>query len=122
LPYIPFTDEQKILANSVDLEEFLRMRGEKLERVGREHKLIYYDSSGKHDSITLRGSTWFDHKNQVGGGAIKFMQEFYGMDFQTAVTGTVGTEGNSAVPQSAESIGKGRKERVQTSRDKHKYA
>lgn len=90
MPYIPFTDEQKILANSVDLEEFLRMRGEKLERVGREHKLIYYDSSGKHDSITLRGSTWFDHKNQVGGGAIKFMQEFYDMDFQTAVQELLG--------------------------------
>jgi len=90
LPYIPFTDEQKILANSVDLEEFLIMRGEKLERVGREHKLIYYDSSGKHDSITIRGSKWFDHKNQVGGGAIKFMQEFYGMDFQTAVQELLG--------------------------------
>ena len=90
MPYIPFTDEQKILANSVDLEEFLRMRGEKLERVGREHKLIYYDSSGRHDSITLRGSTWFDHKNQIGGGAIKFMQEFYGMDFQTAVQELLG--------------------------------
>ena len=88
--YIPFTDEQKILANSVDLEEFLRMRGEKLERVGREHKLIYYDSSGRHDSITLRGSTWFDHKNQIGGGAIKVMQEFYGMDFQTAVQELLG--------------------------------
>ena len=90
MPYIPFTDEQKVLANSVNLEEFLRMRGEKLERVGREHKLIYYDSSGKHDSITLRGSTWFDHKNQTGGGAIKFMQEFYGMDFQTAVQELLG--------------------------------
>ena len=90
MSYIPFTDEQKILANSVDLEEFLRMRGEKLERVGREHKLIYYDSSGKHDSITLHGSTWFDHKNQIGGGAIKFMQEFYDMDFQTAVQELLG--------------------------------
>lgn len=90
MPYIPFTDEQKQLANSVDLEEFLRMRGEKLERVGREHKLIYCDSSGRHDSITLRGSTWFDHKNQVGGGAIKFMQEFYDMDFQTAVQELLG--------------------------------
>ena len=90
MPYIPFTDEQKVLANSVDLEQFLRMRGEKLERVGREHKLIYYDGSGKHDSITLRGSTWFDHKNQVGGGAIKFMQEFYDMDFQTAVQELLG--------------------------------
>ena len=90
MPYIPFTDEQKQLANSVDLAEYLRVRGEKLERVGIEHKLIYYDSSGKHDSITLRGSTWFDHKNQVGGGAIKFMQEFYGMDFQTAVQELLG--------------------------------
>ena len=90
MPYIPFTDEQKILANSVDLEEFLRMRGEKLERVGIEHKLIYYDSSGKHDSITIRGSKWFDHKNQTGGGAIKFMQEFYDMDFQTAVQELLG--------------------------------
>lgn len=90
MPYIPFTDEQKVLANSVDLEQFLRLRGEKLERVGREHKLIYYDGSGKHDSITLRGSTWFDHKNQVGGGAIKFMQEFYDMDFQTAVQELLG--------------------------------
>lgn len=90
MPYIPFTEEQKVLANSVDLEQFLRMRGEKLERVGREHKLIYYDGSGKHDSITLRGSTWFDHKNQVGGGAIKFMQEFYDMDFQTAVQELLG--------------------------------
>ena len=90
MSYIPFTDEQKVLANSVNLEEFLRMRGEKLERAGIEHKLIYYDSSGKHDSITIRGSKWFDHKNQTGGGAIKFMQEFYGMDFQTAVQELLG--------------------------------
>ena len=90
MPYIPFTDEQKVLANSVDLAEYLRVRGEKLERAGIEHKLIYYDSSGKHDSITIHGSTWFDHKNQVGGGAIKFMQEFYDMDFQTAVQELLG--------------------------------
>ena len=90
MPYIPFTDEQKQLANSVDLAEYLRVRGEKLERAGIEHKFIYYDSSGKHDSITIRGSKWFDHKNQTGGGAIKFMQEFYGMDFQTAVQELLG--------------------------------
>ena len=90
MPYIPFTDEQKQLANSVDLAEYLRVRGEKLERVGIEHKLIYYDGSGKHDSITIRGSKWFDHKNQTGGRAIKFMQEFYDMDFQTAVQELLG--------------------------------
>ena len=66
------------------------MRGEKLEKAGREYKLIYHDGSGKHDSITLRGSTWFDHKNQVGGGAVKFMRYFYGMDFQTAMNELLG--------------------------------
>lgn len=90
LPYIPFTEEQKVIANSVDLADFLRLRGEKLERAGREYKLIYNDGSGSHDSITIRGSTWFDHKNQVGGGAIKFMQYHYGMDFPTAVQELLG--------------------------------
>ena len=77
MPYIPFTDEQKVIANSVDLEYFLRSRGETLEKVGREYKLIYSDGNGRHDSITMSGSTWFDHKNQTGGGAIKFMQYFH---------------------------------------------
>ena len=30
MPYIPFTEEQKLRANSVDLVEFLRRQGEKL--------------------------------------------------------------------------------------------
>ena len=90
MTYIPFTDEQKQLANSMDLAEYLRVRGEKLERAGIEHKLIYYDSSGRHDSITIRGSKWFDHKNQTGGGAIKFMQYHYGMNFPTAVQELLG--------------------------------
>ena len=90
MPYIPFTDEEKQLVNSVDLAEYLRVRGEKLERAGREYKLIYSDDSGSHDSITIRGSTWFDHKNHTGGGAIKFMQYHYGMDFPTAVQELLG--------------------------------
>lgn len=90
MPYIPFTEEQKQTANSVELAEFLRMRGEKLERAGREYKLIYTDGSGRHDSITMQGSTWFDHKNQTGGGAIKFMQYYYGMNFVDAVQSLLG--------------------------------
>jgi len=90
MPYIPFTDEQKVLANTVDLERFLTMRGEHLERAGRSSKLIYTDGSGKHDSIMINGSKWYDHKRQIGGGAIKFMQEFYGMDFVQAVRELLG--------------------------------
>ena len=100
MPYIPFTEEQKVIANSVDLADFLRLKGEKLERAGREYKLIYSDSSGSHDSITINGSTWFDHKNQVGGGAIKFMQHHYGMDFPTAVQELLGQR-ITPLPQSA---------------------
>ena len=77
MPYIPYTEEEKQLANSVDLTEFLRMRGEKLEKVGREYKLIYYDGSGKHDSIMIHGAAWF-------------MRYFYGMDFQTAMNELLG--------------------------------
>ncbi|MCM1508580.1 MAG: DUF3991 and toprim domain-containing protein [Ruminococcus flavefaciens] len=90
MPYIPFTEEQKMTANSVNLPDFLRMRGEKIERAGREFKLVYSDGSGRHDSITMSGARWFDHKNQVGGGAIKFVQYFYNMDFQTAVQTLLG--------------------------------
>ncbi|WP_455529765.1 DUF3991 domain-containing protein [Ruminococcus sp.] len=90
MPYIPFTEEQKQQANNTELADFLQMRGEKLERAGREYKLIYTDGGGKHDSITLSGNRWFDHKNQTGGGAIKFMQYFYGMNFVDAVQSLLG--------------------------------
>lgn len=90
MPFIPFTEEQKQQANNVDLPEFLRMRGERLKPVGREYQLIYTDETGKHDSITMHGSTWFDHKHQVGGGAVKFMQHFYGMSFPEAVQALLG--------------------------------
>ena len=89
-PFIPFTEEQKQTANNVELAEFLRMRGETLERAGREYKLIYTDGGGKHDSITISGNRWFDHKAQTGGGAIRFMEYFYGMSFADAVQSLLG--------------------------------
>ena len=90
MPFIPFTEEQKQQANNTDLVSFLQMRGETLKRAGSEYKLIYSDGAGQHDSITISGSMWFDHKNQVGGGAVKFMQEFYGMSFPEAVQELLG--------------------------------
>lgn len=80
-----YTKEQIEKANSVNLEVYLGMRGEKLKRVGSEYTLIYRDSSGEHDSISIRGNRWYDHKNMVGGYTIKFMQEFYGLNFREAV-------------------------------------
>ena len=39
MPYIYFTEEQKLRASSVDLVEFLRRQGEKLIRSGPERFL-----------------------------------------------------------------------------------
>ena len=70
---IPFTEEQKDRAAHVDLEEFLRRRGETLLSAGRGKRM-------KSDhSITIRGCRWFDHAVQKGGGAISFVQNYYGL-------------------------------------------
>ena len=106
MPYIPFTEEQKVLVNSVDLEHFLRMRGERLERAGISSKLIYTDGSGKHDSIMIHGNEWYDHKNQTGGGAIKFMQDFYGMTFAEAVQELLGVTVTPVSHKSCENTAK----------------
>ena len=52
--YIPFTDAQKEQAASVDLEEFLRRRGEKLIASGRDSALPVTTVS---PSVAVSGST-----------------------------------------------------------------
>ena len=95
--YIPFSEQDRLMASKVDLVSFLQLRGEKLERVGKEHKLIYTDASGKHDSITICGNRWYDHKNQVGGGPVKFLREHYGMSYQEAMLELLGGERATAL-------------------------
>ena len=57
MPYIHFTEEQKNRAASVDLEEFLRMRGEKLTRSGREKRMTSDHSvTGGRTAQTIRAS------------------------------------------------------------------
>jgi len=101
--FIPFTDDDKQRASSVDLVAFLQSRGEQLKRLGHDYKLIYTDGSGVHDSIMISGNHWYDHKNQTGGGPIKFMREFYGMSFQDAMLFLLGGYfDNRAVPEKAQ--------------------
>ena len=84
MAYIHFTEEQKEQANRVDLEDFLRSKGECLERSGRDKRL-------KSDhSITIRGNTWYDHSTEKGGYAIDFVKMFYGLDFPQAVNELLG--------------------------------
>lgn len=86
MPYIHFTEEQKLRANSVDLVEFLRRQGEKLIPSGRDKRL-----AADH-SITVQGSEWYDHESKEGGGPISFVQTFYGLTYPEAVTRLLGGE------------------------------
>ena len=90
--YIHFTEEQKLRAGSVDLEEFLRLRGEKLLASGREKRL-----SSDH-SITVRGSEWFDHAAGKGGGPVSFVQTYYGLSYPEAMTLLLGGEARQVYP------------------------
>ena len=67
MPYIPYTDEQKQLANNVDLPTFLRMRGEKLVPVGREFKLVYHDGYEHNVNRKHGGKEYDDFKDNVCG-------------------------------------------------------
>ena len=93
MPYIHFTDEQKLRANSVDLVEFLRRQGEELIPSGREKRLA------SDHSITVRGSEWYDHEIETGGGPISFVQNFYGLTYPEAVTRLLdGEKGEAYTP------------------------
>ena len=96
--FIPFSEDDKLRASSVDLVSFLQSRGEQLKRLGHDYKLIYTDGGGVHDSIMVRGNHWYDHKNQVGGGPVKFMREFYGMTYQDAMLSLLGGYSDRTAP------------------------
>ena len=80
MPYIHFTEEQKLRASEVDLVEFLRRHGEKLIPSGAEYRM-----SSDH-SVTVRGNEWYDHAVKQGGGPISFVQQFYNLSYPEAVT------------------------------------
>ena len=94
--YIHYTDKQKERANTVDLVELLRQRGEKLLRSGREYRL-----ESDH-SITVRGSEWYDHGSRQGGHPVSFVQHYYGMSYQEAMETLLGGENLPAARQERE--------------------
>ncbi|MBD5112645.1 MAG: DUF3991 domain-containing protein, partial [Ruminococcaceae bacterium] len=75
---------------NTDLVSYLERRGERVKRVGSTYQYIYTDGSGTHDSVTISGGRWYDHRNQRGGYAIKFLQKFLGFSFQDSVIELLG--------------------------------
>ena len=94
--FIPFTDAQKEQAASVDLEEFLRRRGEKLIASGRDKRLA------SDHSITIRGCEWFDHATEQGGKAISFVKQFYRLSYPEAVSMLLGDDLCGSYPAAKE--------------------
>ena len=94
--YIHFTEEQKQLAASVDLERFLLCRGEKLITSGREKRLA------RDHSVTVRGNEWYDHAEERGGHAVSFVQKFYGLSYPDAVSLLLGGAAGNAFPAASE--------------------
>ena len=97
MPYFNFSDEDLYRANNSDLVTFLESRGERVKRVGATFQYIYTDAAGTHDSVTISGGKWYDHKNQRGGYAVKFLQEFLGFSFQDSVLELLGGNCSSQI-------------------------
>ncbi|MEG0164892.1 DUF3991 and TOPRIM domain-containing protein [Anaerorhabdus sp.] len=77
--YRKFSDEQKALANSINLVDYLRNQGETLIKSGREFRWQRYTS------VTIKENHWYKHKSQEGGYPVKFLEEFYGMKYVDAM-------------------------------------
>ncbi len=90
MPYINFSEDDLYRANNADLVSYLGGYGGHVKKVGSTYQYIYTDGSGTHDSVTIHGGKWYDHKNRRGGYAVKFLQELLGFSFQDAVVELLG--------------------------------
>lgn len=99
MPYINFSEDDLYRANNADLVSYLGGCGGHVKKVGSTYQYIYTDGSGTHDSVTIHGGKWYDHKNQRGGYAVKFLQEFLGFSFQDSVIELLGGHCNAETVQ-----------------------
>lgn len=114
-----YTNEQIQRANDSSLETYLRKKGERLKPSGTEFILIYTDSTGTHDSITIRNNKWYDHKNGIGGYPIQFMKEFYGLNFREALKELLYGEEPmlNGWTDSSESVSNNKKQRIENNKN-----
>ena len=85
MPYINFTEQEKASANSASIVDYLTAHGESVKRAGREY--VWDSPSGK---VSINGSEWFSQYELVGGGAVNFVQKFFGLSYPEAVRSLLG--------------------------------
>ena len=85
MPYIHFSEQEKQAANEANVVSYLRTVGEAVEKHGNEY---WWESpTGK---VTIKGCEWFSQYERVGGGAVSFVQKFFGMSYPEAVQALLG--------------------------------
>lgn len=89
--YVPFTEEQKLLAGSVDLPTFLARQNVALKRSGREWALE------SDPYIKIHGNNWYDQAERRGGNAISFVKRFYNLEYPGAVKMLLGDAYNYTI-------------------------
>lgn len=77
--YIPLTQDQIALAQHTDIVEYLRERGEKVQKEGNHY--IWE----KHDSCVIHGYKWYQNSTGKHGAAVAFVQNFFHKSFPHAV-------------------------------------
>ena len=92
MPYIKFTEQEKASANSASIVDYLTTHGESVERVGRE--FVWEAPSGK---VSINGSEWYSQYELVGGGAVNFVQKFFGLSYPEAIRSLLGNNAGEAV-------------------------
>jgi len=96
-----FSENDLYRANTTNLVSYLESHGQRIKRVGSTYQYIYTDGSGTHDNVTISGGKWYDHKNQRGGYAVKFLQEYLGFSFQDSVIELLGGHCDAQTVRSA---------------------
>lgn len=88
-----YTQEQIDRANQVNLEQFLRSKGEKLIKSGHEYRWERYDS------LTVKGNKWFRHSQNKGGYPVDFVMDFFDKTFPEAMQMLIGEEAVECVTE-----------------------
>lgn len=83
-----YSKEQIALANSVNLEDFLRMQGETLIRSGKDKRWA------RNKSVTVRDNTWFEWATHEGGYTIEFVKRYFNCGFKEAMEMILSTVGD----------------------------
>ena len=91
MPFILFTEQEKQSANASDIRSFLASHGQEVKRSGREY--TWESPSGK---VSINGSEWYSQYERVGGGAISFVQKFFGASYPDAVRSLLGSHAGQA--------------------------